>query len=300
LSLAFRPRLFLQPQSESELLLKLKEYSGRARIVAGGTGLYETAHRGLLSDVEVLIDIGKLGLSYIKEMEGSIVIGSATVFSDLARYPGLSRYQLGAIADALLAIQPLQVKNVATVGGAICTALPFFDLPVALLALQARVGLSPGGRVLELCDFLKGYFAVDLSDEEFLREITVRFSNFDSSAFQKFALTHDDWALMNCAVALSLEKNGRKTTIKNARVFFGGGLPEKPARANHCEQNLIGLDATDSPKIKQVFEDFLSYDIDPATDIRSSSEYRLRIAKVLGQRTLSQAVERSQKTKPGL
>ena len=87
-------------------------------------------------------------------------------------------------------------------------------------------------------DFIKGYFAVDLSEEEFLREVRVPLRIGDSeysSAFQKFALTHDDWAMMNCSASLAVKENGGRHSIKEARIFFGGGLAEKPVRARRTE-----------------------------------------------------------------
>lgn len=291
LSLAFRPKNYLKPESEEELSRCLKEFGANARIIAGGTGLYEIAHRGLLSEVEALIDISRLKLSYVKEDQGSISIGSATTMSALGKSEFISRKEFAAVADALKVIQPLQVKNVATIGGAICTALPFLDLPVALLALNAKVKISPGDKVKPLSDFIKGYFSVDLSESEYLKEIELSSEN-SSSGFQKFALTHDDWAMMNCAVSVTL--NGER--IKSIRIFFGGGLGEKPTRASTTEKELADIRSNDEERIKEILEKNLHSDIEPISDIRSSADFRMHIAKVLGRRTLAQAVERFAKS----
>jgi 2-furoyl-CoA dehydrogenase FAD binding subunit len=294
LSLVFRPKCYLKPETQAELEKYLKEYGARGKIIAGGTGLYEIAHRGLLSEIEALIDIGRIGLSYVREEKGYLSIGSATTMSALAKSRFILRREYGAIGDALRAIQPLQVKNVATVGGAICTALPFLDLPVALEALGAKVEISPSRARENLSDFIKGYFSVELSESEFLKEVQIpkeiQGAEY-SSAFQKFALTHDDWAIMNCSAALVLDDS----RIKASRIFFGGGLSERPTRAQNIESDLEGINATDEPKIKDIFEKNLETDIEPVSDIRASSEYRMHIAKVLGRRTVSQAAERLSK-----
>jgi CO/xanthine dehydrogenase FAD-binding subunit len=268
----------------------LKEYGSRAKIIAGGTGLYEIAHRGLLSDIEALIDINGLGLSFIKLEDDYLCLGAATTMSSLSHSKLVSSKPFGAIGDALSAIQPLQVKNVATIGGAICTALPFFDLPVALMALDARVVIGPGSVTKKLSDFIQGYFAIDLSEGEFLKEVRVpnkmQESEF-SSAFQKFALTHDDWAMVNCAAAISLDGS----TIKNMRLFFGGGVGDKVARAKKTEESLLGVRAEEN-EIKEIISKNLPSDIEPISDIRASAGYRMHIAKVLGLRTVMQAFER--------
>jgi CO/xanthine dehydrogenase FAD-binding subunit len=291
LSLAFRPKRYLRPETEADLSRCLKECGERGRIIAGGTGLYEIAHRGLLSEIDALIDISRLNLEYAILQDSEISIGAATTMSGLANSNILSRKEMGALGDALKAIQPLQVKNVATIGGAICTALPFLDLPVALLAIGADCVVAPEGSRKPLADFIRGYFAVELSDSEFLKEIRLPLLLGDSeysSAFQKFALTHDDWAMMNCAVSVSLKEK----RIQKVRIFFGGGLADRPARAEKVESELLGAIAADESRFKEIFDSSLDQDIDPITDIRASREYRMRVAKVLGRRTLVQAIDR--------
>jgi aerobic carbon-monoxide dehydrogenase medium subunit len=291
LSLAFRPNAFLRPKNETELSRYLKEYAGRARIIAGGTGLYEVAHRGLLGDIEALIDISLIGLTYVRQIGSSLIVGAATTMSDISKSQELQRPELGAIGDCLRAIQPLQVKNVATIGGAVCTALPFLDLPVALLALGARVTISPGERKKDLAEFIKGYFEVDLKEGEFLREIEIPKAAGHLSAFEKFAITHDDWAMINCAASVSLENGG---AIKHASVAFGGGL-EKATRALATEKTLIGKSG--ETEIEKTFQTCLDGDIQPVTDIRATADFRMKIAKVIGSRTVLSAVERGKTAK---
>lgn len=290
MSLAFKPKSYLRPRTEDELSNQLRSFGERAKIIAGGTGIYEVAHRGLLSDVEVLIDINGLNLSYVSVGSESLNIGAATTMSQLARSSELaSRQEFSGVFDALAQIQPLQVKNVATIGGAICTALPFFDLPVSLLSLDATVRVGPSGKIKKLSEFLLGYFAVALEEGEFVKEIQLPLAKTRSSSFLKFGLTHDDWALINCGVSLSLNPAGK---IVEPIVVFGGGVGEKPVRAKAVETALSGIDAGDSEKIKAIFSESVQKEIETVTDIRSTAEYRLQLAKVLGGRAVIQACKR--------
>lgn len=275
MSLTFKPRLYLRPKDEIELGKYLLEYGERARVIAGGTGIYEIAHRGLLQELEALIDISLLDLSYVKKTSDSIKIGARTTMSTLA---SSSEIKDSAISDALVAIQPLQVKNVATIAGSICTALPFFDLPVALASLNASVVLGPSGRKKLVSDFIKGYFEIDLAPGEFVREIEIPIQKGES-AFQKFALTHDDWAIVNCGAFVSKGET---------RIFFGG-VGEKAVRAKNVEKAIQGLDEA---SLKHAFESEISKDLTPSSDIRASSEYRLHISKVIGRRTMLEAAKR--------
>jgi CO/xanthine dehydrogenase FAD-binding subunit len=286
----FKPKLFFKVKSEEEASRYLKEFGDRCKIIAGGTGIYEIAHRGLLSDVEALIDISGLNLSYVKSADGSVRIGSTTTMSDLLHSEEIKNAkELSGLIDALKAIQPLQVKNVATIGGAICTALPFFDLPVALLSLRSRVRTSPSESLKDLADFIKGYFALDLDQGEFVKEIEIPVGKRKTaSAFQKFSITHDDWALINCGISISFDNSGK---ISDSTVIFGGGVGEKPVRAKSVEESLNGIEIEEG-RIKEIFESKVPKDLEPISDIRSSSEYRLHLANVLGRRTCLEALAR--------
>ncbi len=295
MSLFFKPKSYLVPKDEGELSKILKEYGETARIIAGGTGIYEIAHRGLLSDIEALVDIRDLGLSYVKRESAYLRIGAATTMTTLFHSQELKKEKkFQAIVDALGAIQPLQVKNVATIAGAVCTALPFFDLPVALLSLNAKVKTGPQDKTKALSDFIKGYFAIDLEPGEFVSEIEIPTKDLENSAsaFQKFAITHDDWALINCGVSISLDKGNNK--VANSTIIFGGGVGEKPVRATSVEKAIEGMKIKeDESKFKEIFEREIQKDLEPISDIRSSAEYRMRLAKVIGRRTLLQAANRA-------
>lgn len=261
------------------------------KIIAGGTGIYELANRGLLSEVETLVDVTGLDLAYVRRDEDSIRIGAATTMCELLESEVLKTNACGAIVDALRAIQPVQVKNVATIGGAICTALPFFDLPTALIATDAAVSIAPSNRVEKLYDFIHSYFTIDLAAQEFVKEIMIPLDYAPrSSAFQKFALTSDDWAIINCAVSLSLDVGGR---IKKPLVVFGGGVGGKPTRVTQVENSLEGVKAR-GEDLNVVFGR-VSAELETTTDVRSSAEYRQEIAKVLGKRTTLMASERAKK-----
>jgi CO/xanthine dehydrogenase FAD-binding subunit len=287
LSQAFRPREYVIARSEAEASELLVKGGEKARVIAGGTGIYEVAHRGLLGEIETLVDISRLNLNYVRLEDGSLRLGSCVTMSSILETTEISsNRELQAILDALHAIQPIQVKNVATVGGAICTALPFFDLPASLIALDAQVVLAPTDRTLKLEDFIQGYFSVNLLPGEFVREIRVPVSNNEvvGSSFLKFALTADDWAIINCAMWLKLDE--KQGVINSARLCFGGGVGEKQKRAVRVERSLIGLNPTNEDVIKEILDRSLHEDLDTISDLRASSKFRMHIANVLAKRAI--------------
>ncbi len=284
------------PKNEAELTDLLQKYRERGRIIAGGTGIYEIVHRGLISDVEALIDISDLGLSYVRMDRDVLKIGTATTMSNLWSSSEIgSRPELLALLDALKAIQPAQVKNVATIGGSICTALPFFDLPVALLSLDCSVVIGPTGRKVRLDDFLQGFFSVGLHQGEFMREVELPLCKIQnqvkmSSAFQKFSITGDDWAIINCGAYVVLD---HREKIANVTLIFGGGVGEKPVRARRTETALNNLDGTEEKRMGIVIGEKLTDELEPISDMRASAEYRMTVAKVLGKRALITAARRA-------
>lgn len=293
MSQAFKPKLYLKPDSVEKASNLLKEHGERARVIAGGTGIYEVAHRGLLSDVDALIDISGLNLSYIRTEQGALRIGACTTMTSMTNSKELhSRKELAIILDALQAIQPLQVKNVATIAGAICTALPFFDLPVALMAADASVLVAPTGRRVKVSDFIQGYFAVDLNPGEFLRDVEIPIADKElaGSAFQKFSITGDDWALVNCGVSLTVKSSGE---IAKVSVAYGGGVGERPKRVTKLENLLIGARVDDEATIRSIFDGNVASEVEMISDIRASSDYRIRLAKVLGRRAVLEAGKRA-------
>src|SRR5207245_10302956 len=110
-----------------------------------------------------------------------------------------------------------------------------------------------------------------------------------SSAFSKFSLTGDDWAIINCAASIELDNHGR---IALANIVFGGGVGEKPVIASMTQAGLHGTDGMDESTIRQIFETNLPNELEPISDIRSSANYRIRLAKVLGRRTVMTACSR--------
>jgi CO/xanthine dehydrogenase FAD-binding subunit len=289
LSSDFRPREYSKPKTEEELSEILRTKQIKARILAGGTEIYELAGRGFLSDVETLVDISGLGWSYVKKDSQSIKLGPSTTMTELVQSAELGTRYCGAVVDALKAIQPIQVKNIATIGGAICAGLSFFDLPTALIALDASVRVGPTNRIVNLQDFIQDYFSIGLTPQEFVREVVIPIGNDSrSSAFTKFALTSDDWAMINCGASLLMDR-GR---IRELRLVFGGGVGGKPIRASLSEKALEGVKASDED-VKAAIEEQLPSELETTSDTRSSSEYKLGLAKVLGRRTIMAACKRA-------
>src|SRR3954453_2385604 len=92
--------------------------SGRTEVayVAGGTNLVDHLKLGIVSP-EVLVDVSRLPLDTVEELEGGgLAIGATVRNSDLAAHP-LVRQRYPVLSQALLAGASGQIRNMATTAG---------------------------------------------------------------------------------------------------------------------------------------------------------------------------------------
>jgi len=281
---------FLQPNSHQEVVELLVKHGERALVVGGGTFLHGLLARGVLHDLDVLIDLQKVGLSYVKHERDVFSIGATTTFAELAASERVqNRPELGALLDALQ-YPPAQIRNMATVGGCVASATPLFDLPVAFMVLDSSVrAVGPkGAREIGLHKFYLDYFEHVLERTELLTEILVpRQLSRSASAFLKLETNANDLALLNVAVRVALDDKG---TCRDVRVVVGGGIGKVPVRAVSCEDVLKGQQPTLA--LLKESGNVVSFDIHPVSDFRTSAKYRSTVAKVFVRRALLRALDR--------
>jgi CO/xanthine dehydrogenase FAD-binding subunit len=261
-----------------------------ALVLSGGTFLHGLEARGLLSDVEVLVAIRKIGLGTVQTDEAGLDIGATVTFAHLKAVEEVkSAPWLAALADSL-DYPPVQILNAATVGGCVAASCPFFDIPTALIALDAVVKTrGPSGeRQMPLTEFFDGLFANVLESGELVTGVVLeRFQGNTASAFIKLEGNANDLAIVNAAVLITVDAS--KTCTK-VRVALGGGVAESALRIPSAEKILLGskLDAA----TLQAAGDAVVNDISPMSDHRASAEYRSVVAKVMTRRALERAVAR--------
>ena len=281
---------FHSPTDAAAVVQLLQEHEDSALIVAGGTFLHGLAARGLLTGIDALIDIQGLGLDDIAIDPANVVIGATTRLAQLEQNEAVQQEAwLGAVKDAI-AYPPVQIMNAATVGGSIASACPLFDLPTGFLALNGEVQAHgpDGGRAIPLAAFFSGLFENSLAPAEFVTAIRLPAPPPDSaSAFIKLETNANDLAIVNAAVALTLDGANR---CEQARVFIGGGTGETPARAGSAE-NLLSGAVVDEAVIRGAGE-AAQADVDPISDHRASREYRTHMAGVLVVKALRKAIAR--------
>lgn len=284
-----RPTEFCLPTDGDEVVDLLERYGDAALILAGGTFVHGLEARGLLSNVEALIDIQKVDLSVIELGSKGLVAGAMATAAALEQTPAVQRDPwLGALSDAV-AYLPVQIRNVATVGGSVAAACPFFDLPVAFIALDGAVEARGRGgtRTIVLEEFFTGMFESSLRPGEFLVELRLpQPPSRSASAFLKLETNASDLAIVNSAVRVTLDEGGACT---DARVVLGG-VGSTPMRSPAAEHVLRG--ATLDEDVLREAGEAVAADIEPLSDHRASGAYRKTVAKVLVRRALEGALNR--------
>lgn len=275
-------------QEASDILLR---FGSRAMVVAGGTFVHGLEVRGLLADVEALVDIRHLGLRGIaRDSAGSITLKALTTLSELQRTEFIrNEAAFGCVRDALT-YPPRQILNVGTVGGCVAAAAPLYDLPAAFLALDGQVEAVVAGksRTIPLGGFFRGLFENALQTGELITAIVLPPpAPRTASAFMKLETNANDLAILNVAVRLTLDKAGG---CQDCRVIIGGGVGETYVRAAAAEAALRGQPA--GPEAFAAAGAAVAGDFEAVTDHRASAAYRRHIAGVYVRRTLATALER--------
>lgn len=279
------------PASLQEASTLLQRYGAGAMVVAGGTFVHGLEVRGLLTETVALVDISRLGLRGISESgNGGISLKALTTLAEVGAAPLVrGNAAFGSIGDALQ-YPPRQILNVGTVGGCVAAAAPLYDLPAAFLALDGQVQTSLAGRqrAIPLNDFFVGLFESALQRGEIITAVELPApAARTASAFLKLETNANDLSILNVAVRLTLDKDGK---CADSRVILGGGVGETYVRATSAEAALRGQaagEASFAAAAAAVVDDFEAVD-----DHRASAAYRRHIAQVYVRRTLATALAR--------
>ena len=277
---------YLEPETIEETLAMLSRYRGKSKIIAGGTDLIlqirnKAIHPEYVIDITRIPDLDGMTLD---DQQG-LRLGALTTIRALEisvelqkNYPIISQAagQLGSVA----------IRNIATLGGNLCNALPSAETAQVLVALSAQVrSIGPGGeRVLPLEDFFMGVGETLLKPDELLLEIIVpRMEPHSFGTYIKHSARGSiDLAIVNITVVVTMEPD--KKICRDARIVLGAVAPT-PLRARKAEDVLKGekIGASLIERAAQV----ASEEARPrSASIRGSSEYKKEMVKVLTVRAI--------------
>jgi carbon-monoxide dehydrogenase medium subunit len=283
----FKPERYIRPKTIEETTEALMKHEKVARIIAGGTDLLVDRPE----DTKALIDINGLNLCYINYLEREVRVGATTSIRMLHEDYHFQYQPYKVVSDAAWELGHYNLRNIATVGGNICNAVPSADMPVALIALDAYTVIAgpEGKRTAPLQDFYRFVRETTLSSGEFLKEVVIPQQPRDTTAsFQKIGRTKIDIAIVNVACRLTL----REGVIDDSRIVLGAVAPT-PIRAFKGEKALNGNNI--SPKLVESVARLAANAARPIDDVRSSAQYRHEMTKILTRRAILEAHEKAQR-----
>ncbi len=291
-----RPFDYCAPRNLSDALEMLEHYGRDARILAGGTDLVQAMKEGKTAPAHVVSLHRVKELDYVSREDSLIRIGSLAKHADLAVAPILKE-NLPILCEAVRLIGSWQIRNVATIGGNLCTASPAADSAPVLLALSARVVIADrrGDNEMDLGSFFKGPGETVLGPTQLLKEIIIPWSKKPSAGcflklMRKKAV---DLALVN--VAFYAETDPSMSKLTHVAIAMGGVAPT-PIRAPGAETSLLNLSYQEGIETIPKAAGLAVEATRPISDIRASADYRRTVVETFvrraGERTLNTLFKR--------
>ncbi|MFN2492516.1 MAG: xanthine dehydrogenase family protein subunit M [Pyrinomonadaceae bacterium] len=265
---------FRTPQNLDEALTLRAREPGVWHPFAGGT------------DLMVLLEAGKLPhknylnlwkISDLRGMEVSaehVTLGALTTYTEVQAHPVL-RDEFPMLCQAASETGGLAIQNRGTLGGNIVNASPAADSPPALLAYEAEVELISlnSARWVAYKDFHTGYKLTIMQPEELLARIRVPRNTGAMIQYYRKVGTRKAQAISKVCFAATARVT--KGTVEDARMALGSVAPI-PLRCIKTEDVLRGR-RLDGGAIEKARAE-LAAEIVPIDDIRSTRNYRLRVA----------------------
>lgn len=267
-------------------LERMAREPGQWKPFAGGT------------DLMVLLEAGKLphrkflNIAHLKELRGMevtpehVFIGALSTYSDIRRHEILRR-EFPLLCSAAEQTGSIATQNRGTIGGNIANASPAADSSPALLAYDAELELvsTTGARWTPYSRFHSGYKQMDLQPQEIIRRIRLPRPQRPWKQHYRKVGTRRAQAISKVCFAGAALMEGKR--IAEIRLAFGS-VAFAVVRAPATERILRGQQPSSNIAVEA--QRSLLREIAPIGDMRSTAEYRLRVAQnLLGEFILSLA-----------
>lgn len=229
--------------------------------IAGATDVYVGLNFGTLVPRRFVDIWGISELRRIDVRDGQLVIGALTTYMDAIRSPHVAS-RLPMLVDAGRQVGGPQIQNRGTIGGNIANASPAGDSLPVLLAADATLVVRNFAteRRMPLAQFFTGYRTTVLRPDELIVAIEVP------------PVTGKQW----------FRKVGTRAAQAISKIVIAGVRGPSPRLAlgsvaptvvrAHETERLLGMDAIDDAAAA------LANEIQPIDDLRSTADYRRRVA----------------------
>jgi CO/xanthine dehydrogenase FAD-binding subunit len=269
----------LQPRTLPDALAARAEHPD-ALVVAGGTGVLVELNRGL--PAPKLLDLSRVeGFRDAEARTDMVRLPAGITYTDVLERHGEA---LPGLAAAARTVASRQVRNRATLAGALVLADPSGDALGALVAAEATVEVEGprGTRRIAAEDFVVAPSAPDLRADELVTALDVPRPD-GPTAYAK-AGARNAMARAVVGVAVALHPLTRTITVG---VVGAAPVPIRPRAA----EALVAERWDAGGATAERFGALVAEAVDPLPDARGSAAYRRHVAGVLATRALRRAWE---------
>ncbi len=272
---AFIPQYQLQtPKALDEALETLSRETGVWRPFAGGTDLMVLLESGKLAHKNYLNIWNLAELRGIEVSIAYVTLGALTTYTEVQSNSILCQ-EFPMLCQAASETGGLAIQNRGTIGGNIVNASPAADSPPALLAYDAELELisAKGSRWIPYQGFHTGYKQMDMRADELLRRVRLPRATSMLTHYYRKVGTRKAQAISKVCFAAVGRRIGAE--LADARIALGSVAPI-PLRCIKTEAVINGhaLNAATIALAKAE----LAREIVPIADIRSTADYRMRVA----------------------
>lgn len=264
----------IAPGSLDTVLNLLASAPGEWTPIAGGTELMVAHAAGRLAPSRLVSLWGLRELRFINQNVDSIAIGAGATFRDLRAHAGIATH-LPLVAKAASWIGSIANQSRATVGGNLVNGSPAADSSPAFLVYDAEIELvsTRGRRRIPYSMFHTGYKRNAMAPDELLFAVHLPFRFSRHRQYLRKVGTRRAMAISKVALAaVAIVDDGEISDIRLAAA----SLAAFPARLYQTEAALTGQ-TIDARTITSAREALLA-EAKPIDDIRSTAEYRRRVA----------------------
>jgi carbon-monoxide dehydrogenase medium subunit len=304
---------YLRPQTLEEALSLLNQHGKKAKLIAGGTDVIVLIKQKAMMP-EVLISLrGIPGLDQIR-YDGALKIGPMVTHRDIEKSEVI-RKEFSALTDAVDVLGSIQIRNVATIGGNVCTAAPSADTatPLLVLGTQVKIKNLTEERTVPIEGFFTGPGETILKKGEMVTELIIPkpLPNTGSAYWKLQRRLALDLPILGVSVLLSLDKGTvscsdmlcttspissilhtmekDELTCKEIRIALGVAAPT-PIRALKAENLMRGKKISD--ELLEEVANTASVEAQPRDSIRGEAWYRKDLIRVLVKRMAMKSIER--------
>lgn len=272
---AYLPAYDLQtPANLAEALRLLADAPNVWKPFAGGT------------DLMVLLEAGKLAhkhffsLWHLPELRGIAVnddhltLGAMTTYTQIQAHPILQN-EFPLLCQAASWTGSVAIQNRGTIGGNIANASPAADSLPALLVYEAELELvsARGARWVAYQEFHTGYKQMAMQADELIKAIRLPRTTSGWVQHSRKVGTRKAQAISKVCIAALAQFEA--DAIKDIRIAYGSVAPV-PVRCLQTEATLKNR-TIDTATIREA-KDALAMELTPIDDVRSTAEYRARVA----------------------